>query len=58
VQDTYDKVVSNTLQLLRGVSLDERASKLNEQFKRTEVEYLVITTGICFFLFIPTCEGY
>ncbi len=58
MQDTYDKVVSNTLQLLRGVSLDERASKLNEQFKRTEVEYLVITTGICFFLFIPTCEGY
>jgi hypothetical protein len=31
VQSTYDKIVGNSLQLLRGVTLDERARRLREQ---------------------------
>jgi len=32
VQRTFDKVVHNTLQSLRGMSLDERARRIREQF--------------------------
>lgn len=37
VQSTYDTIVGNSLSLLRGMSLDERASKLRDQFKSREV---------------------
>jgi hypothetical protein len=40
LQGTYDKIVSNTLNLLRGMSLDERASRLREQYKAREVRLL------------------
>jgi len=38
VQSTYDQIVTNSLSLLRGMSLDERASKLRDQFKAKEVK--------------------
>jgi hypothetical protein len=41
VQDTYDTIVTNSLSLLRGMSLDERASKLRDQFKSREVFHLL-----------------
>jgi hypothetical protein len=37
VQSTYDTIVNNSLSLLRGMSLDERASKLRDQYKTREV---------------------
>jgi hypothetical protein len=37
VQSTYDTIVHNSLSLLRGMSLDERASKLRDQYKTREV---------------------
>ena len=37
MQGTYDKIVENSLSLLRGLSLDERASQLREQYKSREV---------------------
>lgn len=36
VQNTYDNIVGNTLGILRGFTLEERASKLHDQFKKTE----------------------
>ena len=39
VQSTYDQIVTNSLSLLRGMSLDERASKLRDQFKAKEVNF-------------------
>lgn len=37
VQSTYDQIVTNSLSLLRGMSLDERASKLRDQHNSKEV---------------------
>lgn len=40
VQRTFDKVVHNTLQSLRGMSLDERARRIREQFTTKQVSSL------------------
>jgi len=45
VQSTYDKIVDNSLQLLRGVTLDERARRLREQYKAREVKKRKATKG-------------
>lgn len=45
VQDTYDKVVANTLSLLRGFTLDERTARLREQDKAKEVKQKVSQKG-------------
>lgn len=37
VQDTFDNIVANSLQLLRGATLEERASRVKEHFKVAEV---------------------
>jgi len=41
VQSTYDQIVTNSLSLLRCMSLDERASKLRDQFKAKEVSICI-----------------
>lgn len=41
MQSTYDKIVENSLALLRGFTLDERASKLRDQSKAREVSAIV-----------------
>ncbi|KAJ1440875.1 hypothetical protein B484DRAFT_131217 [Ochromonadaceae sp. CCMP2298] len=41
VQSTYDRVVHNSLDLLRGMTLDERARRLREQAKAKEVRNTV-----------------
>ena len=40
VQDTYDGVVANTLSLLKGWTLDQRAATLKEEAKAVEVRTL------------------
>lgn len=45
MQSTYDTIVTNSLSLLRGMSLDERASKLREQFQVREVKKKKLQKG-------------
>jgi len=45
VQSTYDRVVHNSLDLLRGMTLDERARRLREQAKAKEVKKRKATKG-------------
>jgi hypothetical protein len=47
MQSTYDKIVENSLGLLRGMSLDERAAQLREQFKAKEVSACVCACVCC-----------
>jgi hypothetical protein len=47
MQSTYDKIVENSLGLLRGMSLDERAAQLREQFKAKEVSARVHVCCLC-----------
>lgn len=37
VQFTYDNIVSNNLETLRGFTLDERAARIRDQYKQKEV---------------------
>lgn len=37
LQNTYDNIVAKSQALLRGLTLDERASRLRAQFKSKEV---------------------
>ena len=37
VQATFDDVIANSLSLLRGFTLDERANRIKEHFKVTDV---------------------
>lgn len=48
MQSTYDQIVTNSLSLLRGMSLDERASKLRDQHKAKEVSSVcMLFAGAC-----------
>lgn len=45
MQDTYDKVVANTLSLLRGFTLDERTARMREQQQSKETKAKVSQRG-------------
>ena len=63
MQSTYDQIVTNSLSLLRGMSLDERASKLRDQHKAKEVSSVrklfasasVVYVVLCFFYVVLCC---
>ena len=47
VQDTFDNIVANNLQLLRGATLEERAGRVKEHFKVAEVSCVLCVYGGC-----------
>ena len=53
-QSTFDKVIGNQLQTLRGMSLDERAKRIREQYASRMVSHLVLNpTALCYIRLRP-----